>query len=153
MKIPRKPPDYMNLLSGMTGQRVGEIMAHATPIPAGKYHHWDALLRRKPPESLTIEEWWVGAKVARSVLRKVLPMRGTDGWMLSYGSPDPVQEMLRKVDSQATGSIEVTEQITTPDMRDRYAISSLIEEAITSSQLEGASTTRRVAKDMIRVVR
>ncbi|MDP1644347.1 MAG: hypothetical protein Q8K35_03935 [Thiobacillus sp.] len=32
----------------------------------------------------------------------------------------------------------------------RYLISSLIEEAITSSQLEGASTTRRVAEAMLR---
>jgi Fic family protein len=34
--------------------------------------------------------------------------------------------------------------------RDRFVVSSLIEEAITSSQLEGASTTRVVAKDMLR---
>ena len=32
---------------------------------------------------------------------------------------------------------------------ERYVVSSLIEEAITSSQLEGASTTRRVAKEML----
>ncbi len=35
------------------------------------------------------------------------------------------------------------------EVRDRYIIRSLMEEAITSSQLEGASTTRRVAKDML----
>jgi Fic family protein len=34
--------------------------------------------------------------------------------------------------------------------RDRYLVSSLIEEAITSSQLEGAATTREVAKEMLR---
>ena len=41
-------------------------------------------------------------------------------------------------------------QVTNPETRDRYYIESLIEEAITSSQLEGASTTRRVAKEMFR---
>ena len=41
------------------------------------------------------------------------------------------------------------EQIT-PETKDRYCVRSLIEEATTSSQLEGAATTRRVAKDMIR---
>ena len=40
--------------------------------------------------------------------------------------------------------------IASSDMRDRYIVHSLIEEAITSSQLEGAATTRVVAKDMIR---
>ena len=37
-----------------------------------------------------------------------------------------------------------------PDERGRFIVNSLIEEAITSSQLEGAATTRRVAKDMLR---
>ena len=41
----------------------------------------------------------------------------------------------------------------TPDTRDRFIIDSLIEEAITSSQLEGASTTRAAAKDMLRAGR
>lgn len=34
--------------------------------------------------------------------------------------------------------------------RERYLISSLMEEAISSSQMEGAATTRQVAKDMLR---
>lgn len=37
--------------------------------------------------------------------------------------------------------------------RERYVINSLIEEAITSSQLEGAATTRKVAKEMLRTGR
>jgi Fic family protein len=41
-------------------------------------------------------------------------------------------------------------RLTTSEMRDRYLISSLIEESITSSQMEGASTTRQVASDMLR---
>jgi Fic family protein len=47
----------------------------------------------------------------------------------------------------------VPEPITNPQTRDRYLIRSLIEEAITSSQLEGAVTTREVAKEMIRTGR
>jgi Fic family protein len=44
----------------------------------------------------------------------------------------------------------MAEEVTNPNSRDRYIISSLIEESVTSSQLEGASTTTDVAKDMIR---
>ena len=40
-------------------------------------------------------------------------------------------------------------QVTNPETRDRYYIESQIEEAITSSQLEGASTPRRVARELI----
>ena len=45
------------------------------------------------------------------------------------------------------------EQITNPDTRDQYYVNSLVREAITSSQLEGAATTRVVAKEMIRTGR
>ena len=40
--------------------------------------------------------------------------------------------------------------VTNPHTRDTYLVGSLIEEAINSSQLEGASTTRNVAKEMLR---
>ena len=67
--------------------------------------------------------------------------------------PDLVQEALHRIDSQARGWIGASEHVTNPSTRDRFIVSSLIEEAITSSQLEGASTTRVVAADMIRAGR
>jgi len=50
----------------------------------------------------------------------------------------------------AAGTISANQQITKPGMQNTYLIKSLVEEAINSSQLEGASTTRPVAKEMIR---
>src|SRR5437773_5756577 len=50
-------------------------------------------------------------------------------------------------------AIGVPEPITNPQTKDKYLIRSLMEEAITSSQLEGATTTRQVAKEMIRTGR
>ena len=43
--------------------------------------------------------------------------------------------------------------MTNPRTRNRHLVNSLIEEAITSSQLEGAATTRRVAKEMLQTGR
>lgn len=43
-----------------------------------------------------------------------------------------------------------SESIIPQKNRQRYLISSVIEEAISSSQMEGASTTRKVAKEMLR---
>lgn len=40
-----------------------------------------------------------------------------------------------------------------PELRDAYLVSALVEEAITSSQLEGAATTRKVAREMLRTGR
>ena len=47
------------------------------------------------------------------------------------------------------GSWETTSVIPS-ESRERYLVSSLMEEAIFSSQMEGAATTRKVAKDMLR---
>jgi len=70
-----------------------------------------------------------------------------------YSMPDPALEMLHQIDQQASGEIALAEEVTNPATRDRHVVNSLIEEAITSSQLEGAHTTRRVAKDMLRTGR
>ena len=44
----------------------------------------------------------------------------------------------------------MAEPVTNPQTRDQYVLRSLFQEAVTSSQLEGAATTRAVAKEMIR---
>lgn len=62
---------------------------------------------------------------------------------------DPIPEDLHIIDQGAGGFIQMSEQITNPDTRDQYYINSLIKEATTSSQLEGAATTRKIAKEMI----
>ena len=51
---------------------------------------------------------------------------------------------------RAGGRIEMPSQVTNPETKDQYYVESLIEEAITSSQLEGATTTRRVAENLLR---
>lgn len=64
--------------------------------------------------------------------------------------PDPVLRALHGIDRQAAGAIAMADPGVSGDDRDRYLVSSLIEEAITSSQLEGAATTREEAKEMLR---
>ncbi|WP_420640684.1 Fic family protein [Candidatus Leptofilum sp.] len=70
-----------------------------------------------------------------------------------FGMPDCVLRMLHEIDQNASGRIRMAEPITNASTRDSYLINSLIEEAINSSQLEGAATTRKVAKEMIRTKR
>lgn len=50
----------------------------------------------------------------------------------------------------AGGNVLSPEAVTNPHTRNRLLMSTLMEEAITSSQMEGAATSRDVAKDMIR---
>jgi Fic family protein len=93
-------------------------------------------------------------KMARSRNAKSIPLLDTESTPFIFGTPDPAPEHLHHIDQDAAGRIAtVGEQIINPATRDRYIYDSLVEEAITSSQLEGAATTRRVAKEMLRTKR
>lgn len=116
-----------------------------------EYLPWDKFRHRTPPDHLTVEEWWLRTRWARrSVQRPVAALLDKSGASFKYTLPDSLLQLNDKVTRGASGQIAISEQVTNAATRDRYVISSLIEEAITSSQLEGAATSRRVAKDMIR---
>jgi Fic family protein len=121
--------------------------------PPNDYPHWDKLRHLTPPEGLTAEEWWFGIKMRRRGLLKDIPLLDKTGQPFRFGVPELVQAELHDIDMGAGRSSGIPEPITNPQTRDRYLIRSLIEEAITSSQLEGAATTREVAKEMIRTGR
>jgi len=116
----------------------------------GKYLHWEELRRQPARKEITHEQWWAIVGLARQNIRKILPFADNAGRPFGFGMTDTVQRLVHEVDREASGRIELPEDVTNPAIRDRYIVSSLIEEAFRSSQLEGASTTRHVAKEMIR---
>ena len=67
--------------------------------------------------------------------------------------PDSVLAQLYTIDRNVGHTIQNTATMLNNDWRDTYLVSPLIEEEITSSQLEGASTTRKVAKEMLQTHR
>lgn len=118
------------------------------------YLHWDKLRHLDPPEDLTPEEWWAAVKLARSRTARTLPLRDPDGRPFSYTTPDTVLRALHVVDQRAAGEIRMPEVVTgDAQAKQQYLVNSLMEEAIRSSQLEGASTSRRVAKELLRTGR
>ncbi len=155
MKIPVTPPDYRQLLStiasaGDKAERLFTVLqSRVGPAPGGKYYHWDKLRHLSPPNGLSSEEWWFLVATARRTLNKTLPFQDKHGQDFRYVMPDSVLELLHKIDRDASGHIKATTPVTNPHTRDTYLVRSLIQEAITSSQLEGASTTRSVAKAML----
>ena len=152
MKRPQIPPTFAEAIESLSdSQRLGEVLSlGAGPEPGGQYRHWNTLRHITPPSGFTSQEWWAAIKFARRTMRRELPLRDSQGRPFSFSTPDPVLEMLVEIDRDASGRIELPEPITNPQTRDRYIQSSLIEEAITSSQLEGAATTRDQAKQMLR---
>jgi Fic family protein len=150
MRIPTVPPPQDQLWQrfGADESIIGILAKVEEATVRGKYVHWDKLRHLSPPAGLDHLSWWFGLKVRRTP-RKRIPLVDKSGHEFGFNQPDPLPECLHHVDSLARGVIKQPEPITNPDTRDSYLVRSLIEESITSSQLEGASTTREVAKKMI----
>ena len=118
--------------------------------PPNAYLHWDKVRHLAPPAPLSSEEWWLGIKLNRIGQARKLPLEDVAGNPFSYVLPDTVLHMLHQIDGRAIGRVDLPFGVATEESRDRFVFNSLIEEAITSSQLEGASTTRKMAAHMIR---
>ncbi len=149
MKIPSAPPSQQEVWQVVTPDKLLRIMAQVPePSVRGRYRHWDKLRHLTPPSDLSHLEWWLGLKMRRSG-GKIVPLKDKQGASFTFNIVDPLPEWLHHVDSLAHGVVPQPEPVTNPATRDRYLVRSLIEESITSSQLEGASTTRAVAKKML----
>jgi Fic family protein len=118
----------------------------------GQWIHWDRLRHLEPPRSLSHEQWWLGIKMARSSLLRTFPLRdAATGALYSYAMPDEVLRLLQEVDRHCAGEIAMPEvAISDEQARQHYLVNSLMEEAIRSSQLEGATTSRRRAVELLR---
>lgn len=150
MKLPLAPPDPLTLFRHLDPERLQSLLQHASSMPQGKYLHWDELRHRTPPDGLSHEDWWLSVYLARRPMLKALPFQDKAGNDFHLSSPEPVLMHLHHIDQDAAGQIRTPESAPIHDNRERYLLHSLIEESITSSQLEGASTTRRIAEAMLR---
>jgi Fic family protein len=155
VRQPARPPDVDDILMRLIekdSQRLARVLGQNLPTESQReYLHWDKLRYKKPPSDLTTDEWWLHVKWGRrAIARQVELLLSKEGYPFWYCLPDIVLESVDNISRKASGDIVISEQVTNTQTRDTYIVNSLIEEAITSSQLEGAVTSRRVAKDMIR---
>lgn len=156
MKVPAPPPDFASLVARLHGAgRMGDVAVASTRLSITRdYPSWDKLRFRTPPDELDHEEWWCALKLSRTAVRRSIPqLVALDGTPFHYALPDPILESVDAINRDASGTITLAEKATRQADRDRYLVSSLIEEAITSSQLEGAATSRHDAKELLRTRR
>lgn len=156
MKQPQRPPPEERLRA-----LAPQVLVRTEPLDDERYLHWDDLRRRQPPPNLDHETWWAALKLARTHSRRVLPtLQTATGRPFSWNTTDRIMERLHHIDLWAGGHVGLHEPqdgiagsaatvIANKETQGQYVLSSLITEAITSSQLEGASTTREVAQEML----
>lgn len=147
MKVPLRPPPWDDMIA-----RLGpDALVEAVPSDPA-YLHWDDVFHRST-DAKARDRWWVALKVGRLFNRRQVPLTSVGGEPFWFTRPDTLDEMLHRVDQKAVAQVSADDPIVNLAMREKYVMSSLMEEAIASSQLEGASTSRRVAKEMLRTGR
>ncbi|MBL8694972.1 MAG: Fic family protein [Planctomycetes bacterium] len=155
MRIPQSPPDFLPLLSKLfqsTGEfsRIHRSTAYSATVD-GRYVHWDKLRHLPLPSGIENHQmWWAIVQLNRLSLFRELPFMDRSGSPFKLALPDPLLRQLTEIDRDLSGRVPVPDQLVNSATRDRFLMSALIEEAITSSQLEGAATAREVAREMLR---
>ena len=109
------------------------------------YLCWDKVKYQKTPNGISNEKLWTSLKGFRFLSSQRISF---GKYNFSYFITNQFQELLHKFDleiGQLGGQYLLPEQD-----KQQFLISSIMEEAIASSQIEGAGTTRRVAKEFLR---
>ena len=116
----------------------------------GRYLHWDDLRHRPPPQGFhNQEEHWAQLLLARQGAGRPLPFTDTNGQRF-WHCPVALERSIFLMDRKAAGNLGAP-TATSADTRanERYLVG-LMNEAIRSSQLEGADTGYARAKMMLR---
>lgn len=152
MKVPEKTPEFASIETPLTpdlSSKISSVIKKAN----SEYMYWDDFKYVQMPEGISHEQGWALLKMYRFVQSKYIPLVDSKNKAFSYCLPDSVLRDVHFVDQQAGGSIVFDDPSVAAEERRRYMMRSLAEEAISSSQIEGAATTRVIAKDMLRTGR
>lgn len=108
-----------------------------------EYLYWDKVKYRA--KDSTPLELWSAVKFFRRLRAKKVRFDATE---FNYVVTDYMERALHQFDMHIGGTLSSNIGIAETD-KTKFKISSIMEEAISSSQMEGANTTRKKAKEMI----
>ncbi len=145
MEKPPKISDEDMLKTIVIQSRLPEKLTSLIAKINDSYEYWDAIKYKKLPAGYTPNNLWCMVKADR--LKSMVHAWPKYG--VHFSLTNKMQRQCHEFDMNFGGSWE--SGTTIPEKhKERYLISSLMEEAISSSQMEGAVTTRKVAKEMLR---
>jgi len=155
MKFPQTPPAWQPLLDRAIQQGKADVFmdfSHQEALRPERYLHWDDFRHRvSEKHGLSKEEQWAAIRMARAMRSQPIPLADTQDRPFTFYLMPRTFGLLRDIDLHCgvgpSGSAMLREETS------RHQFDSLMEEALTSSQLEGAVVTRSEAREMIRLKR
>jgi len=153
MKMPERPPVqenaaiYVELLFRKAGSGISAVERELNELNKADYYYWEEL-KYRIKDKLDLKKVWAIAKFNRYILNERIDFSSVPGFKFQFAIPPFLQHDLHDLDMHLGGLLQSHNLIPSED-KNRYLISSIMEEAIASSQLEGAATTRKLAREML----
>jgi Fic family protein len=146
MKIPEKAPNWREIYKNLSSAKHIEVsigLRGKVDKVNSEYLYWDKVKYLSVGEDVKPEEFWAIIKNTRRGSIQGLPFTDIKHHIFTYWMPSTSQKYLHLIDRGM-------EKVLKGQTAKEYQLRSIMEEAIASSQIEGAATTRAVAKEMLR---
>ena len=147
----RVPKPYLELIKEIKPETFSLMGKYQITNPQGKYLHWDEFKWRVEKGDEEVAAWTATKILRQGIAKKLVTLQAEGDHHFSYCIPNSLSAKLHSIDRMTGGGRKISDGLSmSTDDKSQYLVKSLmIEEAITSAQLEGASTTREIAKEML----
>ena len=154
MRMPASPPELNDIYRRVMNRdpEAAPQLFMLQPEPENHYRHWDDVRRHPAPAGMDDSEaWWFALKMRRNLARQGTWFRDTQNREFWFTEPNFIRAGLRNVDLNWGGLLGAATPTGLPTAGEArtYLVRSLAEEPFSSSFLEGAATTREIAKQLI----
>lgn len=115
-----------------------------------EYLYWDTVKHKSIPKNMSAEDFWGVLKFSRKIqsIPTIIKDEKSNNYF-SWIKLSNLEEFLHNVDLNTGGSLFSFAKDTKESDRNKFVSRGVMEEAIASSQLEGAHTTRKIAKEFL----
>ena len=154
MKIPEKPPAVQDFGKILQERNVDFAKVLSAKLDDSRYLSFEDTKYRPVPEQIKAVGgdrlvWWIAIMFGRIPRFQELPLSAADGGFFKFFCDNIDAQLLHDMDLNGGGMLGVGEMIPNENERNKYFVNMLIEESFSSSFMEGAVSTRDLAKKMI----
>jgi Fic family protein len=147
----RVPKPFLELIKEIKPETFSLMGKYQITNSQGKYLHWDEFKWRVEKGDEEVAAWTATKLARKGIAKDLVNLQAERDRNFSYCVPNSLSAKLHSIDRMTGGGRKISDGLLmSTDDKSRYLVKSLMmEEAITSAQLEGASTTREIAKEML----
>jgi len=160
MKFQLQKPDFKGVKKSKILKKVfkaennAEIFEYIRKFLNTEYIYWDDFRFKEPiPKGTTHEQIWLIIKFFRASSNLESVIVDENGKKFSWSKLDYFEEFFHELDLSTGGELFVGNSGLDKANKQKLITRGIMEEAIASSQLEGAATSRQAAKQMLRAGR